>query len=56
MPGAGRKGNLGLGTAGERLTTVQNGLMGCQALGTSRIRLRDGGMRVWECTLPRAGE
>lgn len=30
MPGAGRKGNLGLGTAGERLTTVQNGLWGAK--------------------------
>lgn len=56
MPEEGRKENLGLGTVGERLTTAQNYLVGCQALRLQDQAEIDGGSRVWECTLRRAGE
>lgn len=56
MPEVSRKENLGLETVGERLTTAWNYLVGCQALRLQDRAERDGGRRVWECTLPRAGE
>lgn len=57
MSGVGRKGNLGLGTMGERLTL----LGGVAPWVPSSRRLQDqaeagGGRSVWECTLRRAGE
>lgn len=39
MSGVGRKGNLGLGAIGERLTVGREGLVGCQTLGASGTRL-----------------